>query len=149
MANLIEHKRANFDYEILETFEAGLELLGCEVKSVRAHHGKLEGGHVTVRGGEAFLMNIEIPPYQPINTEKEYDATRKRRLLLNKKEIVQLANAEEERGLTIIPLRMYTKGRLLKIAIAIVRGKKKFDKRESIKKREHERDIAREIKGGR
>jgi SsrA-binding protein len=116
---------------------------------VRAHHGKLEGGHVTVRGGEAFLMNIEIPPYQPINTEKEYDATRKRRLLLNKKEIVQLANAEEERGLTIIPLRMYTKGRLLKIAIAIVRGKKKFDKRESIKKREHERDIAREIKGGR
>lgn len=148
MANLIEHKRAHFDYELLEQFEAGMQLFGTEVKSLRAHHGKLEGAHVTVRGGEAFLMNAEIPPFQAANAPGDYDAKRNRRLLLNKKELTEIARAEETAGLTIVPLSVYNKGRVIKLRVAIARGKKKGDKRESIKKREALRDIAREVKRG-
>ena len=148
MANLIEHKRAHFDYEIMEAFEAGIQLFGTEVKSLREHRGKLEGAHVTVRGGEAFLLNAEIPAYQPANAEKGYEPTRNRRLLLTKKELGEIAKAEDESGLTIIPLSMYNKGRVIKLKFAIARGKKKGDKREAIKKREAIRDIAREVKSG-
>jgi SsrA-binding protein len=137
MANLIEHKRAGFDYEFLEHFEAGVQLFVTEV-----------GAHITVRGGEAFLINAEIPPYQANNTEKSYEPTRNRRLLLTKKELAELATAEEKAGLTIVPLSMYNKGRVIKLRLAIARGKKKGDKRESIKKREALRDIAREVKRG-
>lgn len=147
MANLIEHKRAHFDYELLEQFEAGLQLFGTEVKSLRAHQGKLEGAHVTVRGGEAFLMNAEIPPFQAANAPGDYDSKRNRRLLLNKKELAEIARAEETAGLTIVPLSVYNKGRVIKLRIAIARGKKKGDKRESIKKRESLREIARAVKG--
>src|SRR3989338_9461159 len=104
MANLIEHKRAHFDYEFLEHFEAGLQLFGTEVKSLREHRGKLEGAHITVRCGEAFLMNAEIPPYQAQNTVGKYDPTRNRKLLLTKKELTKLASAEEKAGLTLVPL---------------------------------------------
>lgn len=148
MANLIEHKRAHFDYEIMETFEAGVQLFGTEVKSLRAHRGKLEGAHVTVRGGEAFLLNAEIPAFQPANTSKGYEPSRNRRLLLTKKELGELAKAEDAKGLTIVPLSMYNKGRVIKLKFAIARGKKKADKRETIKKREAIRDIAREVKSG-
>ena len=148
MANLIEHKRAHFDYEIMETFEAGVQLFGTEVKSLRAHRGKLEGAHVTVRGGEAFLLNAEIPAFQPANTSKGYEPSRNRRLLLTKKELGELAKAEDAKGLTIVPLSMYNKGRVIKLKFAIARGKKKGDKRETIKKREAIRDIAREVKSG-
>ena len=147
MSNLIEHKRAHFDYEILEHFEAGIQLFGTEVKSLRDHHGKLEGAHVTIRGGEAFLMNAEIPPYQAANAPG-YEATRNRRLLLTKKELAEIGTAEEKAGLTIVPLSMYNKGRVIKLRLAIARGKKKGDKRETIKKREALRDIAREVKRG-
>ncbi len=146
MANLIEHKRAYFDYEIMETFEAGVQLFGTEVKSLREHRGKLEGAHVTVRGGEAFLLNAEIPAFQPANTSKGYEPSRNRRLLLTKKELGELAKAEDAKGLTIVPLSMYNKGRVIKLKFAIARGKKKGDKRETIKKREAIRDIAREVK---
>lgn len=147
MVNLIEHKKAHFNYEILETYEAGIQLFGGEVKSLRDHRGKLEGGHITVRGGEAFLLNAEIPPYQPGNeTSGGYEPTRNRRLLLTKKELAELATAEEKAGLTIIPLSMYNKGRVIKLRLGIARGKKKGDKRETIKKREAIRDIAREVK---
>ncbi len=145
MSNLIEHKRAHFDYEILEHFEAGIQLFGTEVKSLRDHHGKIEGAHITIRGGEAFLINSEIPPYQPGNTPG-YEPSRNRRLLLTKKELGELARAEEKAGLTIVPLSMYNKGRVIKLRLGIARGKKKGDKRESIKKREALRDIAREVK---
>jgi SsrA-binding protein len=148
VANLIEHKRAGYDYEFLEQYEAGIQLFGTEVKSLRAHHGKLEGAHITVRGGEAFLINSEIPPYQAGNTEKSYEPNRNRKLLLTKKELTELATAEEKAGLTIVPLSMYNKGRVIKLRLAIARGKKKGDKRESIKKREALRDIAREVKRG-
>ncbi len=146
MAHLIEHRRARFDYEILEIFEAGMQLFGGEVKSLRDHKGKIEGAHAVVRGGEVFLVGMEIPPYQNTRESTEYDAKRVRKLLLNKKEIRELAKSEETRGLTIVPLALYNKGRVIKISIAIARGKKKGDKRESIKKRESERDIAREVK---
>jgi len=146
MANLIEHKKAHFNYEILETYEAGIQLFGTEVKSLRDHHGKLEGAHITVRGGEAFLLNAEIPPFQAANTSGSYDPKRNRRLLLKKNELAELATAEEKEGLTIIPLSMYNKGRVIKLRLGIVRGKKKSDKRASIIKREHLRDIARVVK---
>ncbi len=146
MANLIEHRRVRFDFELQKTYEAGMELLGGEVKSLRAHHGKLEGAHVTVRGGEAYLIGMEIPPYQSQPISEGYEAQRNRRLLLNKTELRELSEAEETRGLTIVPIAVYNKGRVIKISIAIAKGKKKGDKRETIKKREAEREIARAMK---
>lgn len=146
MATLAEYKKARFNYEVLEEFEAGLELTGAEVKSVRRHHATLDGARVVVRGGEGFLVGASIPPYQPANTASDYEPGRNRRLLLNKKELTEIARAEDEKGLTVVPLALYEKGRLVKARIAIVRGKKKFDKRESLKKREADRDIARAMK---
>jgi len=148
MADLVTHKKAHFDFSILETYEAGIELLGLEVKSLRNHKGKLEGAHIVIRGGEAFLLNSEIPPYQPGNTPKDYDAMRNRKLLLNKKELTELATHEEQKGLTIIPLALYSKGNVIKLKIGIAKGKKKGDKRETIKRREAQRDIARAMKHG-
>jgi len=146
MSSLIENKKAHFNYEILETVEAGIELLGNEVKSIRKREGSLEGARVIVRGNEAFLVGATIPPYQPANTEKDYDPSRNRRLLLNRKEIKLISGAESKKGLTIIPISVYNKERKIKISVAIVRGKKKYDKRDSIKKRETDRDIRRTLK---
>ena len=143
---LIQNKKAYFNYEILEKIEAGIELLGFEVKSLKKGQGSLEGSHITVRGGEVFVINMQIPPYQPANTPKDYDPIRNRRLLLTKKEISDLAGAEGQKGLTIIPISVYNKGSKLKLEIAIVRGKKKYDKRETIKKRDTEREIRRDLK---
>lgn len=148
VANVIENKRARFDYEILETFEAGIELLGFEVKALRQKRGNLEGAFVVIRGREAFLLGARIPPYQSGNTPESYDETRPRKLLLNKEEIGRLAGAEGKKGLTIVPIFVYTKGRKLKLHIAVVRGKKKFDKREAIKRREDSRKIERILKRG-
>jgi SsrA-binding protein len=146
MANYTENRKAKFNYEILQDFEAGIELLGHEVKAVRSSLASLDSAHISIRGDEAYLLNCTISPYQPKNTPKEYDPVRNRKLLLNKKEINELKSAESKKGLTIVPLTMYNKGRKIKVKIAIVRGKKKFDKRETIKKREDERDIARTLK---
>jgi len=146
MANYAENRKARFDYEILEKYEAGIELLGTEVKSIRSGKMSLEGAFVIVRGGEAFLINANIPPYQPKNTSKDYDPLRNRKLLLTKKEIDELVGSEKNKSLTIVPISVYTKGRKIKIEIALVKGKKKHDKRESIKKRETEREIRRTLK---
>ena len=146
MAGLIENKKVFFNYEILERFEAGIELQGLEVKSLRAGQGSLEGTHVTVRGGEAYIIGMNIPPYQPKNAPPGYEPKRNRRLLLTKQEISTLAGIESKRGLTIVPISVYNKGRKLKVTVASVRGKKKFDKRESIKKRESDREIRRTLK---
>lgn len=143
---LIEHPRARYDFEILETFEAGLELVGHEVKSLRNHRGSLLGSHVAIRGGEAYLIGAEIPPYQPGNTPKEYEPKRVRRLLLKKKELSELQGKDGTKGLTIVPLSVYNKGKVLKISIGVARGKKKVDKRETIKKREVDRTIRRTLK---
>lgn len=143
---LIQNKKVRFNYEILETIEAGLELLGFEVKSLRLGRGALDGSHVIVRGNEAFLVGMSIPPFQPANTPTDYDPLRNRRLLLNKNEIEELAGAESQKGLTIVPMSVYNKGRRVKVEIALVRGKKLYDKRETTKRREVERDLRRTLK---
>jgi len=146
MANYAENRKARFNYEILEKYETGIELLGTEVKSVRAGQMSLEGAFVIARGGEAFLINANIPPFQPKNAPKDYDPLRNRKLLLTKKEIEELAGSEKNKSLTIVPISVYNKNRKIKIEIALVKGKKKFDKRETIKKRDTDREIRREFK---
>src|SRR5579864_5872440 len=143
---LIENQKARFDYTILEQLEAGLELHGFEVKSLRAKQGSLKGARVVARGGEAYLVGATIPPWQIANAPKSYDPERPRRLLISKKEIAHVASAEGEKGLTIVPLKVYNKGRRLKLLIAIARGKKKEDKRHSIREREEKRQIRRSLK---
>lgn len=149
MANYAENRRARFDYEILEKYEAGIELLGTEVKSVRGGRMSLEGAFVVIRGGEAFILNSNIPPYQQNNTPDGYDPLRNRRLLLTRKEMQELSKNESNKSLTIVPISVYNKGRKIKVEVALVKGKKKFDKRETIKKRESDRSIEREYKKGR
>lgn len=145
----MDNKKVHFNYEILTQYEAGVELFGYEVKSLRNRRGSLEGAHVIVRGGEAFLVGATIQPYQAGNTPKDYDPARNRRLLLTKEEIIELSGEEAKKGLTIVPLAVYSKGRKIKVEIAVVRGKKTHDKRETLKKREHERDVMREAKSAR
>ncbi|MHB8660790.1 MAG: SsrA-binding protein SmpB [Minisyncoccota bacterium] len=143
---LVEYKKAFLKYAPLESFAAGLELLGTEVKALRAKLGSLEGARVVVRGGEAFIVGMTIPPYQAANTAKNYDPERPRRLLLAKKEIAALAAAESKKGLTIVPLEVYTAGRFVKARVAIVRGKGKVERREDLKKRDAGREIRRVLK---
>ena len=146
MQPLLENKKVYFNYEILEKFEAGLVLIGIEVKSLKNKHGNIAGARAIIRGNEAYIVGMDIPPYQPANTPKDYERERTRKLLLKKKEISYLTGKANERGLTIVPTKVYTLGGRIKIEIAVVRGKKKFEKREKIKKRDIEREIRRSIK---
>lgn len=143
---LIENKKVHFDYSVVEEMEAGLELLGFEVKSLRAGRGSLKGARVIARGGEAYLVGASVPPWQVANAPQSYDPERPRRLLLSEKEIARISSAEGAQGLTTVPIRVYNKGRKLKMAIAIVRGKKKTDKRQNIRAREEKRKIERTLK---
>ncbi len=146
MPTLVDYKKAHFNYEILEKFEAGIELDGLEVKSLKNKQGSLDGSYVIIRGGEAYAVNVFIPPYQENNTLAGYEARRNRRLLLTKEEIKRLADLEGKQGLTIVPISIYNKGNLLKVTVAVVRGKKKYDKRETTKRRESDRIVRREFK---
>ena len=146
MTTYISNKKAHFNFEILETFEAGLVLFGYEVKAIRTGRGKLEGGHVVIRGKEAFLVGVSISYYQEKNTPKSYDPERARKLLLSTKELAKLEQKGEQAGLTIVPIRLYNKLRTIKLEIALVRGKKKVDKREAIKKRDVLREVQRTLK---
>jgi SsrA-binding protein len=146
MKSLISHKRATFDYEILDTHEVGISLLGTEVKSIRNGQGKLEGAYVIVRGGEAFLVGASIPAFQKKNVRADYEPERARKLLLTKKEITELELKSEKQGLTIVPIKLYNKGPKLKLEIAVARGKKKQDKRHSIQAHDVKRDVEREHK---
>ncbi len=143
---LVEYKKATLKFAPLETFAAGLELSGQEVKALRNHMGSLDGARVVVRGGEAFIVGMTIPPYQAKNAPKSYDPERTRRLLLTKKEIAYLGDSEGKKGLTIIPLEVYIAGNLIKARIAIVRGKGKEDRREDLKKRDAARETGRVLK---
>lgn len=143
---LVEYKKAFLKYAPLESFSAGIELSGGEVKALRNKLGSLDGSHVVVRGGEAFIVGMTIPPYQSANAPKSYDSERARRLLLAKEEIATLADAEAKKGLTIVPLEIYTSGRFVKARVAIVRGKGKEDRREDLKKRTALREAERELK---
>ena len=144
--SLIENQRARFDYVILEELEAGIELFGFEVKSLRAGRGSLKGARAVARGGEAYLVGATIPAWQIANAPKSYDPERTRRLLLSQKEIAHIASAEGQQGLTIIPLSVYNRHRVLKLGLAIVRGKKKADKRQSIRAREEKRSMQRTLR---
>ena len=143
---LLENKKVHLRFAVLETFQAGMELSGGEVKSLRNKLGSLEGSRVVVRGGEAYLVGATIPPYQAANTDVAYDPERNRRLLLNKKELHELMEAEDRKGLTVVPIEVYNAGRYIKVRVAIVRGKGKADKREDLKKKDDEREIARVMK---
>ena len=144
--SLIENRKAYFDYEILEKFEAGLELKGFEVKALKNGRGSLVGSRVIIRGNEAYVVGMDIPPYQSANTPKDYDPQATRRLLLKKKENAYLSGKSHEAGLTLIPLGIYNKKGFLKLTFSIGRGLKKYDKRERIKERETKRKIDREMK---
>ena len=146
MKLLVQNKKARFDFELHYEYEAGIELFGFEVKALRTGKGTLEGAHVIVRGGEAYLVNASISPHQPANAPKNYEPERVRRLLLSHKGITELNNTSNQKGLTIVPLMLYSTGRNIKLRFAVARRKKKQDKRESIKKRDTQRDIARTLK---
>lgn len=147
MKDLAYNKRARFDYDVVETFEAGLELLGTEVKSVRAGNMSLRGAFVTMRGGEAYLTNATIPPWQRANTPGDYDPTRSRRLLLGRSELKSLVGTRKAVGLTIIPIRVYNRGSRLKLEIALARSKRKYDKKQVKKERDIQRDVERLLRG--
>lgn len=143
---LLDNKKATFKYELIRVLEAGVELFGFEVKALRQKQGSLDGAYAIIRGCEAFLVNAYIPPYQPKNTPKEYNPRRNRKLLLTRKEIAELAGIESRKGLTIIPVLVYAKGRKIKVELALARGKKKYDKRETLKRRDAEREMNRSLK---
>ncbi len=146
MTTLIDNRKAHFNYEVIEKYEAGIELLGFEVKSIKGGRAILAGSYGVVRGGEVYLMNMQIPPYQVGNTPIDYDPTRTRKLLLSKKQIKELVDMDNKKGLTLVPMSLYSKGRLIKVELAVVKGKKNYDKRETIKKRDTDREISREYK---
>ena len=141
-----ENKKAAFDYEIIEKYEAGLVLQGHEVKSIKTGQGNLTGSFVVIRGQEPYLIGAKVPPYQPKNTSADYNPEQSRKLLLNKKEIDYLAGKVKERGFSLIPLKIYEQHGRIKLEFGLAKGKKKFDKKEKIKKRDVERDIKREFK---
>ncbi len=147
MATLAFNKRAGFDYELEDHFEAGLVLTGAEVKSVKNGHLSLKGSFVTMHEGELFLTNANISPYPFAKTTLAYDPTRSRKLLVKKSEIRSLIGKLHAKGLTLVPLRVYTKRRLVKLEFAIGRGKKALDKRSDIRKREDNRKIEQALKG--
>lgn len=146
MPDLAVNRKAEFDYDILETYEAGMALSGAEVKSVRAGRMQLSGSFVLMRGGEAWLTNATIPPYQPSNTPPAYDAARPRKLLLHRRELKELIGKSAQKGLTLVALRVYTKGPRIKLAFGLARRRKKYDQRERIREREDQRKIERALK---
>lgn len=146
MKEITKNKKAYFNYEILEKLMAGISLIGQEVKSIKSGRISLKATYVILKNEEAFLIGANIPPYQPKNAPKDYNPERSRKLLLKKSEIKYLIGKTKQKGLTIVPLRVYNIRGKIKIEIGLVKGKKKFDKRRIIKKRETEREIRRILK---
>jgi len=140
------NRRARFDYEVIERVEAGLVLVGPEVKSLRAGKASLGEAYAMIRRGEAWLLNCRISPYDPASRENP-DPRRERKLLLHRKELRKLEGKLQERGLTMVPLSLYFKDGRAKVELALVRGKRRFDKRETIRDRESQRDLARRMRG--
>ncbi|MCK4520688.1 SsrA-binding protein SmpB [Candidatus Parcubacteria bacterium] len=138
MSILAQNKKAYFDYEILETYEAGIVLIGQEVKAIKTGHVSLKGSYVVIKNQEMFLIGANIPPYQPKNAPSNYSPERSRKLLLKKSEIKSLIGKSKQKGLTLMPLKMYTKRGKIKLLFGLAKGKKEYDKREKIKKREFE-----------
>lgn len=148
MGILAENRKAKFDYTILETFHAGLVLNGQEVKSIRLGRMNLTGSYIVLQKGELFLIGSQVPPYQPKNAPAGYNPERSRKLLVHKAELNSLIGKSKERGLTLLPLKVYTQKHKIKLEFALAKGQKKYDKREKLKKRESDREIERELKRG-
>ncbi|TSC95128.1 MAG: SsrA-binding protein [Parcubacteria group bacterium Licking1014_1] len=140
-----ENKKARYDYDIIDKYEAGLVLIGTEVKSIKSGHIALAGSYVILRNEEAFLIGAKIPAYQPKNAPDDYNPERQRKLLLNKKEINHLLGRSNEKGFSLIPLKIYTKNGRIKIEFGLAKGKKKYNKKEKIKKRDIDREVNREL----
>ena len=141
------NKRAGFDFELLETFEAGIELLGVEVKSVRSGHMSLRGAFVTIHNGSAYLTNANIPPWQVANSPASYDPTRSRRLLLTAAQLKYLIGKISEQGFTVVPVRVYPKRSVIKVEIALAKGKKEYHKKEKEKEQDIKRDVEWMLRG--
>lgn len=146
MTTIAKNNQAKFNYEILETYEAGLALYGHEVKSIKTGHISLKGSFVTLKDNELYLTNALVPLYKHASNITQYDPNRSRKILIKRKEIRSLIGKKKQTGLTMIPIRVYTKGKHLKLEFALARGKSAYDKRHSIKKRETDRQIARVLK---
>lgn len=146
MKVIIENKRALFNYQILEKFEAGISLIGQEVKSIKAGRITIKGSYVIIRDEEVYLVGCNVPAYQAKNAPPDYNPKRSRKLLLKKSEIKYLLGKAKQKGLTLIPLKVYTRRGIIKIEFGIARGLKKIDKKELIKKREVERELKRELR---
>ena len=146
MKLLAENKKAYFNYQILEKFEAGISLIGQEVKSIKLGRMSLTASYVVLKNEEAFLIGAKVPPYQPANSPPDYNPERSRKLLLRKAEIKYLIGKAQEKGLTLMPLRVYTKRGKIKLEFGIAKGRRKVDKRDLIKKRDVEREIRREMR---
>ena len=146
MPTYANNRKAFHNYSIEDQIEAGLVLAGHEVKSIRGGQASLDGAYVTIRGGEAFLRNAYIGKYKQASNLEGYDESRERKLLLHKNELLRLQSKTKEKGLTLIPLQIYTSKRRLKLKIGLGRGKKQFDKRDAIKKKENKRKIERVLR---
>ncbi len=145
---ICNNKRAFHDYFIEEKYEAGMVLTGTEVKSLRLGKANLNDAFVQIRSGEAFLNNLHISPYE-FGNRQNHDPDRLRKLLMHKKEIVKLFAKIREQGYTVIPLRLYFKNGMVKAEIGLAKGKKLYDKREDLKKKDHKREVEQAMKAGR
>jgi SsrA-binding protein len=143
---IIDNRRARHEYEILETLEAGLELTGTEVKSIRAGKANLQDAFILIRDGEAWLLNMHISPHNTASKVFNHDPTRRRKLLLHRREINRLRGTIEQKGLTMIPLKLVLSRGWIKAHIAVARGKKLYDKRQSLKEKQVNREVQRELK---
>ena len=145
---IVRNRKARYDYHILDTYEAGIELKGSEVKSLRDGKVSLADCYANIEGGEVFLMSVHINPYEQAS-HFNHDPMRKRRLLLHKAEIRRLTGTLAEKGQTLIPLQLYFKRGIVKVELALAKGKKDYDRRHTIADRDAQRDMDRELKGGR
>lgn len=148
MPTIAINKQLNHNFQNLEEFEAGLVLTGAEVKSIKTRHISLKGAFISIKNGQAYIKKVHIPIYAKASLQsmKNYDSDANRKLLLTKKEILYLSSKTKEKGLTIMPISVYTTRRLIKVKIALVKGKRKFDKREDIKRKDINRNILRKLK---
>lgn len=138
---LVENKKLRMVYDVTDTYQAGIELEGGEVKSLRSKLGSLDGSKVIIRGGEAFLVGSYIPPYQPANTPKSYDEHRNRKLLLTKEELAKLTQIEQDKDLTLHPISLYIKNNLVKCEVGLCKKLQKHDKREKVKEEISRREM--------
>jgi len=146
MTTLAQNRKAFHNYSIEDQIEAGLSLLGHEVKSIRNGQASLDGAYVTIRNGEAYLRNAYIGKYKHGSNLEAYDESRERKLLFNKKEILHLQQKSKEKGLTLVPLQLYTAKHKIKLKVGLGRGKKQYDKRETIKRKETKRKLERALR---